>query len=66
MAECTIKSIYTSMTHGKVKEKTIMQLALQTWKFKHPIKKFNKMQSNQSIALKMYSQIYIMENYNKM
>jgi len=25
--------------------------------FKHPIKKFNKTQSNQSIASKMYSQI---------
>jgi hypothetical protein len=52
------------MAHLKVKKKTIMQLALQTWT--HEIltsyQLFNKMQTNQSIALKMYLQIYIMEN----
>ncbi len=67
MGECAIKNIYASMAYLKVKKKTIMQLALQTWM--HEIstsnQKFNKMQSNQSIALKMYLQIYIMENYNK-
>ncbi len=31
VGECTIKNIYASMAHLKVKKKTIMQLALETW-----------------------------------
>jgi hypothetical protein len=55
------------MFQSEEKDNYVIGIAnMNAWNFKHPIKNLTKMQSNQSIALKMYSQIYVMENYNKM
>jgi hypothetical protein len=52
-------------TFQSEEKQVLLQLALQTWKFKHLIRKTKYIYSNQSIVLKIYLKKIIMKNGSK-